>query len=505
MMDLDAIAARYEERFGPIVSRMPVADRLRVVRREVRTIDLLFERMRDEMALPPAFERLLLWGPADAGGRPAVFASLGAVHRAPRGEVFITAKVPLPGLEAVFEHVLAPRSSPLAALDVLSCPSCWVSEEMPFGGFLLAPPEDGSFALGEDGGVTRYAFRAIALTPAEVALAKDAPEKALARLRAAGALVADPLRDCLVEPDRARAQRWSLVRALTRRCGRRVFRHTRSLRSLRGASEDFEFMIALTGLQLAEARAVLRHVDTAGRLSERHLPYAIERGAPPDAGRILRRAMSLVALAERAWLDGATGPDREVRRQQLLAWVEASDLRRELEPQEVAVLDRPIGRLSDPEVEWAVDSVEGLGVLGWALCLAGPPSDDDMSSAAPLFKVLGFPKRPPPVAETRATSERTAYLERVFTLLWRIEVQYDEPGPMDMREAAQDEGLWFGTLALEGLPLEGGDVILGGRPVWAATPDTVLRWHGVMRARLRAASWLAGVHPLYAHAPADAW
>src|SRR5262249_61696371 len=36
-------------------------------------------------------------------------------------------------------------------------------------------------------------------------------------LCAAGALIADPLRDCVVAPQRPRAQRWSIARALTDR------------------------------------------------------------------------------------------------------------------------------------------------------------------------------------------------------------------------------------------------------------------------------------------------
>jgi hypothetical protein len=482
----------------------PVEDLLLVKPCEVSTVGRLFDLLREEMALPPAFEQLFLWDRAAPDGRPVVYATLGAVHRPLRAEVFIMAKVPLMMCQDLFERVLVIHRAPIQALDVLP----YRSAAKQFVAVLLAPPEDGSFAIGEEGGVMRYALRAIPLTPAELALAKDAPEKALAMLRTAGALVADPLRDCVVEPERTRAQRWSLARELTAEWGERLYRRIRTLRVVWAEGAAAAFPIELTERQIAECRAILRHVDATAagrRLPERHLPYATEQTEPPDARRILRRAMIVVALAERAWLDSATGEDREARRREILAWVEQSDLECELEPHETAILRCPIGRLSESETEWAVKNVESLSVLGWTLCLADLPSDRDPSSAAPLFKVFELPRRPPPVATTRSTAERIAYLERVFTLLWRLETYREKPDPMDMREASQDEGIWFGTLAVERLPLDDGDVIIGGRPLREAAPEVVLDWIHALRARLRAAAWLAGVHPLYSCAPADPW
>ena len=90
-------------------------------------------------------------------------------------------------------------------------------------------------------------------------------------------------------------------------------------------------------------------------------------------------------------------------------------------------------------------------------------------------------------------------------LLWRIHMLEDSPGPMDVLEAANDEGFWFGSLSFDGIPLASGDVAVDGSPIHEAPPGRVKLLRNVALGRLRAASWLVGLHPLYSEAPVSVY
>jgi hypothetical protein len=63
------------------------------------------------------------------------------------------------------------------------------------------------------------------------------------------------------------------------------------------------------------------------------------KGKPPSAGRVARRALTLSAVVCRA------NPDAEVLQRQILDWLLSLDLHNEIEQQESDMLNAPLGCL----------------------------------------------------------------------------------------------------------------------------------------------------------------
>jgi hypothetical protein len=178
---------------------------------------------------PPRFFMLTFWSPGEVASH-VTYATFGAVDGGMGDEAFLTAVTPYPGFKAAVEDLAAGAPQALLPGAVVPCRMRLTS----FEGMLVAPADAGTFALGESGGRLRRALRLVPVTPAERLLAAHEPERLLELLRAAGALVADPLRACVVAPAGDGARRANAAALLTD-----------ERRRVRRMSEGHERMVAL--------------------------------------------------------------------------------------------------------------------------------------------------------------------------------------------------------------------------------------------------------------------
>jgi hypothetical protein len=526
---LEAIEELYEHAFGPIVDSLP--ERFFEGERpgiDEDTDEAEEERIHAAFDAAPRFERILCWDGSSPGAL-AVYASLGAMHLPAAHEMFVVAPAPFAGLGEIVNHILSARTTPIRALEVISC----AVPEMSFEAVLLAPVADG-LVLGVIGGAVRHALRAIPLTRAERGLAEDEPEQALALLRAAGAFTPHPLRDCLLEPQRTRALRRKLEAQLYAQTGRRYYNAVESRARIRemATSDERRLRAALAEhpddseaaaeirerfaqikipsemldeaeLLVAERHAVLMYLDAPGGPppADRHVPYALHRAVPPEAARVALRAQVHAAVLARGRVEDGITRGGERARERLVARVDMAGLRAELEPHEAALLDAPFGSLQED----ARVSLHGqaLLVFAWALHIVEQPPHDQRGKLRAMFTAHG--EALPPLASPRLRSldARMAYLNLAHALLWRIHTLEISPGPMDVLSAASGEGFWFGSLSFDGIPLVAGDVAVDGRPIHEASPERVKLLRSIALGRLRAASWLVGLHPLYSETPAS--
>ncbi len=170
-MKWEALRDAYTERFGKLFD---------------------WREVGDEHGRRPPFWLLVFWDP-EVPAAPVVYASLGAPGR----QVYVASVVPIFALEeALVEATVVAPPLP-APYDLLRTQATRTQ----FKGFLVAPPEDGSFVVGDEASGRIEVHRLVPVTHAERVLAADKdPREAYRRVREAGALAADPVRTCTVDP-----------------------------------------------------------------------------------------------------------------------------------------------------------------------------------------------------------------------------------------------------------------------------------------------------------------
>ena len=144
----------------------------------------------------------VLWffDPAPTSEPAISYVSLGVVNTAAQCEVILKSVVPFESFQFV-SRAIALSAEPIAPFDILPCEI----EETHFEALLFLPlDEERAGTLRGPDGAVRPLLQAVPITRAERLLAEDHSGKAAALLRNGGALVADPLRDCLLEPERTR-------------------------------------------------------------------------------------------------------------------------------------------------------------------------------------------------------------------------------------------------------------------------------------------------------------
>lgn len=229
-------------------------------------------------------------------------------------------------------------------------------------------------------------------------------------------------------------------------------------------------------------------------------PEGAEREGPPTASRVARRALVLGAVAARAFLEDEPEEGREELRLGLLRRVEGLGLAPELERGERRVLETPSGELSQRQAVNASWRSEGVAVLAWALGVFELPPHDVLVDTGELIReklgLLG--EQPPPVlaAPTLRTPEELKRMERrLLAIHWRLREFSLRPRAMDFREFSRTA--WMGPFELEGIPLAGNDLAIGGKPIAEAEPDQVSKSQSVAMERHQAINWLMGQHWIY--------
>jgi hypothetical protein len=282
----DLVASVYGARFGATHHGWPVRDE------EGRT----------------RFWILVFWDEQRAGA-PVVYATLGA--QGP--DVLLVAAAPFHGFERIVEQAAGEGLARLVPLQVARCSAL----DTPFKGFLVAPGADGSFTVEDGPGAGRRVVRLVPLTSAERELAAREPREALDMLRAAGALVADPLRDCLINPAATAAFREKAVPATVRWLRRRIAQHDATVVTLRDAGAEANAIRGAEALARA-ARAGLAYVEA-------HVPEV-----PTDAALLARleatpldqrESFVVDTLVERAldWVRPGLVPESEAAFHELMS------------------------------------------------------------------------------------------------------------------------------------------------------------------------------------------
>jgi hypothetical protein len=264
----------------------------------------------------------------------------------------------------------------------------------------------------------------------------------------------------------------------------------------------------------ALARAGSGMIFLAGAfLAERSRPLAAPPGlalettrgrderarTPPEAARVLRRAWALASIAERGFIEAAARPDAEGALFRLRAWVDLSGTRTELEPEERALVDAPLGSLHRQQVADATWRSEGVAVLAWSLGLAELPSHDEQADTEALAAVLGFgplaPDAATPAPSLRNADELERAERRLLAIHWRLRELQVSPGPVDFVRFSQDA--WFGAFDLFGIAVAERDLAVGGAPISRADDDLVRITASIAAERHQAIAWVQGDDPLY--------
>jgi hypothetical protein len=236
----------------------------------------------------------------------------------------------------------------------------------------------------------------------------------------------------------------------------------------------------------AESRAAGEHEDEDAD--------GAEGAEAPSAERVARRALALTALSVRGVMEGdARDPRTPAMYQDLLAWVEQAGLADELEAKEAEVLRRPLGGLDPQAATDAVWTLEGLGVLAWALGRSHLPPHDELVHPHALWDAMGLmdaegARALVAQAALRPRDEILTLRERLFALHWRLRNYGIRPNVMDFAEFARTA--WFGPLNITGLPLADGDLSIEGRRIDRAPPEALGRAGSVAHERHKAANWL---------------
>jgi hypothetical protein len=250
-MDADRLREAYVERFGALYAADTFGP----------------EGPRDA----PCFYLLSFWDP-DVPAAPVVYATFGAPGR----ELLAASVAPISGLGGALLQVAIQGPVVLSPYQLLEVEV----ERTPFDGLLVAPPEDGSFFVEEAGGGRRAVYRLIPITRGERALAAERdPREVYRRVRAADALITDPLRDCTVTPQRTALWRISEGPVRMRELSEHLDAVELRIERLR-ARPDRRQELASYEREAPETRAYVRHLERGLPFLPAAGEWVVAAGAP---------------------------------------------------------------------------------------------------------------------------------------------------------------------------------------------------------------------------------
>jgi hypothetical protein len=223
---------------------------------------------------------------------------------------------------------------------------------------------------------------------------------------------------------------------------------------------------------------------------------------PPTAERVARRTLVLAAVCGRALLEqeDKNDPNVEQTRQRLLAWIKELGLADECEPDEIKLLQHPLGTPPKQDVVNASWYLEGLVVLAWALNrFALSPYDQmvDPGKLLPAVGILNLELAQALLAEPalRPAAELEAYAREILGLHWRLRDFTLRPQAMDFRHFA--ENAWFGKMPLDNVRLIDGDLALQEFAIAQAPRELFSACMSAAQERHRAINWLQGWNEVY--------
>lgn len=233
-----------------------------------------------------------------------------------------------------------------------------------------------------------------------------------------------------------------------------------------------------------------------------------EQALAPSAQRVARRALALAALTGRAMLEQGEPlrprkskllgwvkslfADFDPSRRELIQWIEAVGLHDELEPDEWAVLQRPVSKLDKRQQIGSTWRLEGLVVLAWALGKFEIPAHDQLVSWHPLWASLGqndvaAANRLIAEATLRPRAEIAAMRRRLFSLHWRLRNFWIKPEPMDVIEFSRTNNFGFDASTL---PLIENDLDIKGARIDRTLSEDFAMTHSIALERHHAINWI---------------
>ncbi len=228
-----------------------------------------------------------------------------------------------------------------------------------------------------------------------------------------------------------------------------------------------------------------------------------------DPAEVAARLLDLVAIARRGFLeqrpDLIVDDSADAERFDLRSWLAEEKLLDFVWPEELEVLDTPIGELTSEDVAWATWCVEGAVTLAWALQLVSSiPPYDQATDAASVLDVI-------PAPWSRTTEFRTSaklrdeetiarerelaelWYDRADTYWWLVEETDDTDGVLaDLRESILETAAEAHAAGIIGRPMAG-DFPTRKGAYRDLLPDTVETYEAIAVHRAVALNWLCGI------------
>jgi hypothetical protein len=231
----------------------------------------------------------------------------------------------------------------------------------------------------------------------------------------------------------------------------------------------------------------------------------IDTASWPDARRIAQRTLVLCSVAARGFLDAETPSDAEALQHDLLEFVRRHHLDRELEPEERAALEAPIGGLDRQAMIDATWRLEGMAVLAWSLGVTEMPPHDQPVEGLHLCMSLGMLARETPLLlqlPQRRPAEAIARMQtRLLGIHWRLVDYRVQPTHLDFRAIASNN--WSGGWDLSNVPMVDDDLAIRGVRLDQAEASARSQAESIARERHRAINWVMGRDPVYSRTPVE--
>jgi hypothetical protein len=231
----------------------------------------------------------------------------------------------------------------------------------------------------------------------------------------------------------------------------------------------------------------------------------VDTASWPDARRVAQRTLVLCSVAARGFLDAETPADAEELQHDLVEFVRRHHLDVEMEPEELAILEAPIGTLDRQQMIDATWRLEGMAVLAWSLGVVELPPHDQPVEGLSLCMSLGMLSHATPLLlqlpQRRPAEEIARMQTRLLGIHWRMVDYRVQPMHVDFRAVASSNG--SGTWDLSNVPMVDDDLAIRGVRLDRADPSARTQTESIARERHKAINWVTGRAPLYSRVPTD--
>lgn len=221
----------------------------------------------------------------------------------------------------------------------------------------------------------------------------------------------------------------------------------------------------------------------------------------PAPLRVARRALALSALTCRSQLEPHAG-DAEARaiHDGVRGWIVATGVDAELEPDELALVNTPLGQLAREAAALAGWRGEAAAVLAWALGRWELGAIDAPVDASDVAMALGWLEDAPPVladdVRLRARTDVVQLAEMLEAAQWALDRALAQEPVVSLRTFDAGSFRWPRNAAPLAFTPEG-DLSLAERPLTGA-PEHLLRLvRRIVVERRIAVTWLAGQNARY--------